>query len=141
MKKKNSYSDFDQEKRDFLLRNFRKALLGQSEFDKNKAFHIASQTPTPRFWVSEVRAAAVIGKLLSGNDPTLEMLPEKREMFLEIYRRFLRLRAERKEETISQLLFEVINNEAPRSYLSWQTVRTLVYKEMRRRKIERRSLR
>ena len=49
----------------------------------------------PRFWVSEQRAAGVVGKMLAGHDPTADMYEEKREMYREIFRRFMKLREER----------------------------------------------
>lgn len=140
MKKKNSVSDFEEERRRFLLTSFRRAIALQSEIDREKAFRTAADVPAPRFWVSENRAAAVIGKFLAGEDPTLSMLPEKRLMYREIYSRFLRLRAERPSESIAELLFEVVNDSAPRSYMSWQTARTIVYKERRRLRRERREI-
>ncbi|MDE5875600.1 MAG: hypothetical protein K2G69_07205 [Muribaculaceae bacterium] len=139
MKKKNSLSEFHQERRDFLLRNFREAIARQSEIDRNKAFHIVASAPAPRFWVSESRAAAVIGKILAGSDPTESMVAEKREMFMEIFRRFSRRRSLDGEATISDIIFDVVNEAAPRSYLSWQTIRSLIYEEMRirRKRLER----
>ncbi len=139
MKKKNSISDFDREKRAFLLRNFREAIARQSVIDKNKAFHITAQSPTPRFWVSETRAAEVVGKLLAGSDPFARMLPEKIEMYREIFDRFMSLRKNRKDASIAELIFEIVNDEAPRSYLTWQTVRSIVYREQRRIREERRN--
>lgn len=139
MRKKNAVCDFDSDRRRFILKCFRSAIAAQSVTDRNKAFHIASSAPAPRFWVSEARAAAVIGKMLAGDDPTPSMNPEKGEMYREIFARFLEAREYRPDDSIADILFDVVNTEAPRSYLSWQRTRSLVYEELRRAKRERKE--
>lgn len=138
MKKKNSISEFSSQRNRELVENFRRAIAAQSEIALADAFRKAVETPAPRFWVSEARAAAVIGKMVAGEDPLAGMYPEKRDMYLEIYARFLELRAQRPEETITALVFEVVNGEAPRAYMSWQRARIIIYNERRRIRMERR---
>ena len=43
----------------------------------------------------------------------------------------MKLREERPEESIYQLVFEVVNNPAPRSYISEERARKLIYAERR----------
>ncbi|MDE6095419.1 MAG: hypothetical protein K2G52_04450 [Muribaculaceae bacterium] len=138
MKKRiKSTLEFERERNTFLLRAFRESIAAQSRISLNKAFKIAAEAPAPRFWVSEARAAAVIGKMLSGEDPTEGMHPEKREMYREMFSRFLALREENPGEPISELCFRVVNGEAPRSYMSWHRARVLIYKEKSRLRGER----
>lgn len=138
MKKKNSVSEFSSERNLRLLEIFRKHLAERSHDAAEKAFGLAATTPAPRFWVSESRAAAVVGRLLAGEDVTSGMYPEKREMYLEIFRRFKELKRQRPDEAIASLVFEVVNSPAPRSYLSEATVKSIIYRESRRRRAERR---
>lgn len=90
--------------------------------------------PAPRFWVSEARAAAIMGKMMSDEKYVEGMNEEKREMYREIYRRFSKIRRQCPEMSISDIVFDVVNEEAPRSYLSWQRVCSIVNKEKRRRR-------
>lgn len=141
MKKLNSISDFDKERRSFLLRNFREALAVQSEIDKTKAFHTVASAPAPRFWVSETRAADVVGKLLKGKEGVLDkMYPEKQRMYKEIFRRFMEMRQTEPNASIAELIFRIVNDEAPDSYLTVPTVRTIIYREQQRLRKERREL-
>lgn len=89
---------------------------------------MAVEAPAPRFWVSEVRALTVIRRMLAGEDVTAGMNPEKKEMYLEICRR---VRKAMKEETglkLADAVFDVVNNPAPRSYLSVERAKKIIYK-------------
>lgn len=139
MRKPNSIPEFGDQRNRFLLESFRASIAAQSRIAVNNAFKTAAGAPAPRFWVSEARAAAVVGKMLSGEDPTLSMYEEKREMYREIFRRFSILRGERPEASIYELVFEVVNQEAPRSYMSWHRARVLIYEQRARLRKERRG--
>lgn len=139
MRKKNSTLEFGRERNRFLLRSFRESIAAQSKISLDNAFRQASEKPAPRFWVSEVRASNVIGRMLAGDDPTADMVPEKREMYREMFSRFLELRKENPHASIASLCFEVVNGEAPRSYMSWHRARVLIYEELSRQKKERRE--
>lgn len=136
MKKQNSISEFTDQRNRLLLENFRSAIAAQSQIALNEAFKTAAESPAPRFWVSETRAAAMIGRMLAGKDPTAGMYKEKREMYLELFNRFLALRASRPDESISSLVFEVVNQPAPRAYMSWERARTIIYGVRRLKKVK-----
>ena len=140
MRKKNSVSEFTSERNLHLLESFRKSIARQSEISLANAFHHASEQPAPRFWVSERRAAIVIGRMLAGETPTLSMNKEKRELYEEIYSRFLELRALRPDESIYSIIFEIVNRPAPRTYISDERARSIVYEELRKRRMERRGV-
>lgn len=139
MRNKNSTLEFGRERNEFLLRSFRESIAAQSRISIDNAFRQATEKPAPRFWVSEVRAANVIGKMLAGDDPTADMVPEKREMYREMFARFMAMREENPDASIARLCFEVVNDEAPRSYMSWHRARVLIYQEINRQKKERRE--
>ncbi len=128
MKKKNSVSEFSDQRNRTLLQNFRKALAEQSRASMTKAFKLAADAPAPRFWVSDTRAAVVIAKMIAGENPTESMNPEKKEMYEELFRRFLELRKVRPDESIGSLVFEVVNQAAPRSYISPKRAQSIIYK-------------
>lgn len=77
MKKKNSVSEFSSERNLRLLEIFRKHLAARSQDAAEKAFGLAASTPAPRFWVSESRAAAVVGRLLAGRMSLQECIRRK----------------------------------------------------------------
>lgn len=131
MKHKNSVSDFTSERNVFLLNRFREQLASQSKISLSNAFEGAAAQPAPRFWVSEARAAAVIGKFLRGEDPTACMYDEKREMYREIWQRFLALRGENPDESIGKLVFTIVNSPAPRSYMSGARAKIVIYGQKR----------
>lgn len=139
MKKINSTAEFEAFRRKFLLENFRRVLASQSQIAIANAFQTTADSPAPRFWVSEARAAAVIGKMLAGEDPTTEMFEAKKEMYREIFRRFAKIRGENPSMSISEIVFEVVNGAAPKSYLSWHRVRSIIYKEQKRLRKERKE--
>ena len=131
MRKPNSTAEFEAARRDFLLAQFRQVIAGQSKIAVAKAFRDTASAPAPRFWVSEARAAAVIGKMLTDESYTDSMNEEKREMYREIYRRFIKIRRMCPEMTIADIVFDIVNAEAPKSYLSKDRVRSIIYKAKR----------
>ena len=129
MKKPNSNAEFEAHRRKFLIQNFRRAIAAQSQIAVEQTFRQIADAPAPRFWVSEPRAAAVIGKMLHGEDPTPLMYKEKREMYREIFRRFRALRPSRPGVSIAEIIFDIVNSPAPRSYISWHRVRNIIASE------------
>lgn len=134
MKKLNSTSDFTAHRARVMLEDFRRALAAESIIAIENVLKRAVATPAPRFWVSEHRAAVVVAQILAGKDPTSGMYAEKREMYLEIFRRFSALRKMNPDESVFALVSEVVNTPAPRHYISPCRFKTVVMNEKRRRK-------
>ena len=128
MRKKNSIAEFSGERSSLLLENFRASLARQSQISAMKAFKDAADAPAPRFWVTEARATAVIKKMLSGTDLTETMREEKAGMYREIYNRVLKLREKEPDTPIGDLVFRVVNQPAPSSYLKPYTVKKIIAK-------------
>lgn len=129
MKKKNSTCEFSSERSELLLRNFRESLAVQSRICAEKAFKAAAEAPAPRFWVSEARAMRVISMLMRGEFEILEsMHPEKKAMFKEIFNRVKSEKMKNPDTPLGDIVFEVVNNPAPRSYLSWQWAAKIIRK-------------
>lgn len=133
MRKKNSVSDFTSERNATLTAHFKRQLATQSRIDLRRAFQGAAEEPAPRFWVSETRAAVVIARLLRGEEVLNDMYKEKKDMYLEILRRVRELHEKHPEITVADLVADVVNQKAPRSYLSWQRAKTIIYNERRSR--------
>ena len=126
MKKKCSYSEFNSQRKEHLLRGFRESVARQSRISAERAFRYAAERPAPRFWVSEERAAEVVSKIFVNPGIMESMYKEKGEMYLEIYRRVRKLREVYPRASLSSLVFRVVNSEAPRSYISWQRARNVI---------------
>ena len=128
MKKKNCRCEFSSERSELLLRNFRESLARQSQISARRAFQDAVEAPTPRFWVSEARAMRIISFLFKGETDILEgMYSKKREMYLEIFRRVKLIKEENPEVPLGDIVFQVVNDEAPESYLSWRSAAKMIY--------------
>lgn len=133
MRKKNSVSDFTSERNAMLTAHFKRQLAAQSRIDLRRAFKGAADQPAPRFWVSETRAAVVIARLMRGEEILDDMYKEKKEMYLEILRRVRELHEKYPEISVADLVADVVNQRAPRSYISWQRAKTIIYNERRSR--------
>lgn len=135
MRKINSTAEFEAVRRRFLLENFRDVIARQSQISLKRAFRDTAERPAPRFWVSEDRAALIVSKMMADESCVEGMYEEKKEMYREIYRRFCKIRRQSPARPVADIIFDIVNGEAPRSYLSWQRVKTIVYNEKRGRRI------
>ena len=96
-----------------------------------KVLERAVNRPARRFWVSEERAVRVVSSMERRGLPAGGH-PLKREMFEEISRRCRALAVEHPEWSLSRRVYHVVNNEAPRFYLSVSSAHVIVCKERRR---------
>ena len=81
--------------------------------------------PSARFWVSEERAAVVIGCMLRG-DKVEKMRNNAREMYFEIYKRVVSEREKYPDKSIAEIVFHVIRQPAPKFYLTPDSARVIV---------------
>lgn len=117
MKSLGSVLAFTCERNAALLSAYRRHVGAASFIRLNEIGQKIVDSPSPRFWVSEERAAAVVSAIMRGK-PVLEtMRPSKREMFEEIYRRVVALKARHPDWTLCRLVFEVVNSPAPKFYM------------------------
>lgn len=92
MKSFGSVLAFTRERNAALLKAYREQVDAASFVRLNEIGEKIVNSPSPRFWVSEERAAAVVSAIMRGK-PVLEtMRPTKREMFEEIHRRVMALK-------------------------------------------------
>lgn len=88
--------------------------------------HIVNQ-PCRRFWVSNIRAAVVVSRMLKGCKMN-NMRSSKKEMFQEIFRRVCALKDVHPSMSLSQLVAEVVAQPAPKFYLTASTAKIMIYK-------------
>jgi hypothetical protein len=122
-----SILDFTQERNQELMRVYQEKLSKAGYIVMPKIFEQVANSPCSRFWVSEERAAIVISTLLA--DKVIpNMRKNKREMFYEIFRRFLIAREQYPEKSIYALAIMVVNQPAPKFYMTPRTVGELIYR-------------
>lgn len=127
MKYLGSILEFTQHRNDDIMRAFRQQLVKAKFIVMPEIFELVAQSPASRFWVSEERAAIVIARMLAGK--TLPPMREnKREMFDEIFRRFLLLRKQHPSKSVYELVAMVVNQPAPKFYLTARTVGEFIYR-------------
>jgi hypothetical protein len=122
-----SILDFTQERNQELMRVYQEELSKAGYIVMPKIFEQVANSPCSRFWVSEERAAIVISTLLAGK-VIPNMRKNKREMFDEIFRRFLIARGQYPEKSIYALAIMVVNQPAPKFYMTPRTVGELIYR-------------
>ena len=127
MKYYGSILDFTQERNQELVRVYQEELSKAGYIVMPKIFEQVANSPCSRFWVSEERAAIVISTLLAGK-VVPNMRRNKREMFDEIFRRFLIVREQYPEKSIYALAIMVVNQPAPKFYMTPRTVGELIYR-------------
>lgn len=131
MKHPGSKSEFEQERNNELLKAYRQLLFECDYINHTTVFTLLVNKPSPRFWVTEERAAIVVGSMLRGD--TLEGFnPNKREMFQEIYRRVVELKEKDSTLTINRATFIVVNQPAPKFYLSPGYAQLIILQEKKK---------
>ena len=134
MKKQNSNCEFNNERSELLLRNFRESIANQSKISLRRALKEVVNTPAPRFWVSEARATRVISLMLKDDSILEGMHSQKRQMYREIYDRVMDLKDLYPDRSLGDLVFEVVNSEAPKFYMTPKYAGELIYKYKQQKK-------
>ena len=119
--------DFTRQRNRDILRAYRQQLAKASYIVMPEIFQRVADSPASRFWVSEERAAVVVSRMLVGK-PFSRMRRNKREMFEEIFRRFLVLREQYPDKSVYELTSIVVNQPAPKFYLTARTVGEFIYR-------------
>lgn len=117
MKPFGSILAFTRERNEALLKAYRHHAAMASVVRLDEIGLKIVNSPSPRFWVSEERAAAVVSAIIRDKPVLNRMRPTKREMFQEIYRRVIALKKMHPDWTLSRLVFDVVNSPAPKFYM------------------------
>ncbi len=119
--------DFSKQRNNDLMRVYRQCLAEARVVVMPEIFQRVADSPSRRFWVSEERAAIVVARIHAGKSWP-HMRPAKREMFEEIYRRFLIERMAHPKKSVYELVTGVVNQPAPKFYLTARTVGEFIYR-------------
>ncbi len=117
MKPFGSILAFTRERNAALLEAYREHVNAARFVKLNEIGEKIVNSPAPRFWVSEERAAAVVSAIMRGKPVLKSMRPTKREMFEEIHRRVVALKKLHPEWHLCELVYEVVNSPAPKFYM------------------------
>lgn len=127
MKYFGSILEFTRERNEDLMRVYREKLSEASIIVMPVIFELVAQSPSSRFWVSEERAAIVISAMAAGK-PMPRMRKNKREMFEEIFRRFVVIHEQQPDKSVYELVALIVNQPAPKFYLTARTVGEFIYR-------------
>ena len=127
MKYFGSILDFTRERNADLMRVYHDRLAEASIIVMPVIFQLVADSPASRFWVSEERAAIVISAM-AAEKPMPRMRSNKREMFEEIYRRYLIMREDYPDKSVYELVTKIVNQPAPKFYLTPRTVGEFIYR-------------
>lgn len=119
--------DFTRQRNDNLMCVYREQLALANYIIMPKIFEKVAESPAKRFWVSEERAAVEVARMLGGM-PFSRMRHNKREMFEEIFRRYLALRNLHPDKSLIELVSVVVHQPAPKFYLTPRTVGEIIYR-------------
>lgn len=132
MKKEGSGFEYKEQRDRALLRAYYE-LRGNKYPSEHDFFEAVVNAPSERFWVSEERATAVVASMIRGKKLD-NMLQNKASMFEEIHRRVLELRKSRPNEPLSYLVFDVVNQPAPKFYITPKSAKVIICKIKKEKK-------
>lgn len=137
MKHRGSTFEYEEQRNEDLMRAYRTELSGAAHIRVSRLFQQIVERPSERFWVSEERAFIVVSAMARG-DNLETMRPLKREMYIEIYRRYLEIRQKFPDRTMRQLVSMVVNQPAPKFYIEPASARVIVCKIKKKWRNQRR---
>lgn len=127
MKNCGSGFEYARERDDDIMRAYVEQIDSCDRIHLPKVFSRVVNMPSKRFWVSPERASIVVSNMMRGDDLS-KMRPMKREMFMEIYKRVMELRALYPHKSIIRLTTEVVQQEAPKFYLTAGSAKVIICK-------------
>lgn len=93
----------------------------------------AVSQPAPRYWVSEYRATIIVSEFERGKH-TDNHLTLREKMYKDIYARYLELRKHRPDDSIFSIVFDIVNSQAPESYIDPKSAKIIVFRHISRLK-------
>ena len=127
MKHKGSCFEYEKERNEDLMQNYRSILLSSSKIVSPDVFCQLVNRPSKRFWVSEERTAIVLARMIKG-DTLDSMRSNTREMFYEIFRRAKIFMETHEYMSLEQVSYHVIRQKAPKFYLTPATAYAIIRK-------------
>ncbi len=127
MKPHGSHFEYENQRNDNLMAVYHEIIVKANYVRMPDIYEKVANSPSRRFWVSEERAAIVVSAMMRG-DKLKNMRQLKREMYNEIYKRAMKLREEHPFMPISQLVAIVVEQPAPKFYLTPGSAKVLICK-------------
>lgn len=125
MKYKGSQCDFKEERDADLLRAYREIQSERDNISQSEIEALLANSPSSRFWVSEGRAYRVILDLLKGK--TLDsMIPTRKEMYQEIFRRYKIYSKQYPSLTTMEIVSHICYENAPSFYISPKSIHVII---------------
>lgn len=131
MKKTGNISECHSQRTKELLHTYLRHISQCRHIKMDDVFDTVVNMPASQFWVSSERATVVMTKISRG-DPLTYMRPTKREMFFEIYRRFVKLKRLHPDIPAVRLVERIVMQPAPKFYISPGSARIIILKARKR---------
>lgn len=140
MKKKGNKIEFIADRDRELHKAFMELLAVPGGMPLREMYGAAASRPCSRFWVSEPRAAIVMGRMLAlGPVAALAgMLPRRADMYRELFSRVQALLNGDDPISIAEATARAVNSPAPSFFLTDKSARVIIYDYTRRRRLARR---
>ncbi len=138
MKQKGYICDYIEERDTDLLRAYKEIISVSDNIRLSEVVAQLAESPSRRFWVSDLQAYKTVLRILNG-DLLSHMIPTRRTMYQEIFRRYQAYSSQHPYLTKMEVVRTVCNEPAPSFYLTKKSIVTIlsrVRKEARRKCIE-----
>lgn len=137
MRHKGSYSDIGRECAEQLMKSYKKAIRDTFDEEGTPLVHDqlidrAINTPTERFYVSDMRAYQVVSAVRRGEPLLQNMIPQRAEMYEEILRRTEELLANSPDRPLYEIVAEIVEMPAPKFYLTHGSAKVIIHKEKKK---------
>lgn len=128
MKNKGAVMEYSRERLYDLMRAYDEYIESCNYIRMPDVYENIVNMPSRRFWVSDIRAALVISAMIRGEKRMDRMCASKREMYQEIYRRVVIMREKHPDKTTSEICAMVVNQPAPKFYLTPGSAKIMICK-------------
>jgi hypothetical protein len=139
MKRKGSQFEYGDQRDRELMDAYHAELSACGEINLTDVVYRAVNRPCSRFWVSDNRTAIVLSRINRGNR-LLEMRPLNREMYFELYRRYLEYKKAEPDTDVREISFHIVAQPAPKFYLQTNSAIVIIHHIKKRWSEERKRV-
>lgn len=125
MKHRGNKFEYEDDRNRELMRVYREQLASCSQVVPYEIYCRVVDQPSSRFWVSEWRCAIVLSRMFNGDDLS-NMIPNKREMYQEIFNRAKKMRQQDPTASYFMMAFTIIHQPAPKFYLTAESACVII---------------
>lgn len=120
--------EYSKERTDDLMRAYEEYISTCNYIRMPDVYNNVVNMPASRFWVSDIRAALVMSAMMRGEADLDSMWPMRKEMYEEIYRRVIELRKKHPTLSTYELCSIVVQQQAPKFYLTAGSAKMIICK-------------